>query len=231
VEGACVYTLYDGQIVEPGEIVARAKITPFVLQAERVEAVERLARETKGLVGVRPFQTMTVGAVVQETLGEKAMTRFKEALGTKVAWFGSRLLEPAFVRPADADIAAAVESLVRDGADVVVMAGAKAMDPLDPTFLALRRLDVQLERYGVPAHPGSLFWIAHLNGSTPVLGMPTCGLFSQATVFDLVLPKVLAGERVGSAELAELGHGGLLTRDVSFRFPQYRPAKGRGEIE
>jgi hypothetical protein len=50
-------------------------------------------------------------------------------------------------------------------------------------------------------------------------------------VFDLVLPKVLAGERVGSEELAEFGHGGLLTRDLSFRFPQYRPAKGRGEVE
>jgi hypothetical protein len=231
VEGACVYTLYDGQIVEPGEVVARAKITPFVLEASRVEAVEQIARETNGLVCVRPFQAMTVGAVVQETLGEKAMTRFKEALGTKVAWFGSRLLEPAFVPPSDTDIAGAIESLMKDGAEVIIMAGAKAMDPLDPTFLALRRLGVQLERYGVPAHPGSLFWLAHLNGSTPLLGMPTCGLFSQATVFDLVLPKVLAGERVGSAELAELGHGGLLTRDLSFRFPQYRPAKGRGEVE
>jgi anti-sigma regulatory factor (Ser/Thr protein kinase) len=120
VEGACIYTLYDGQIVEPGEIVARAKITPFVLEAARVEAVERLARETNGLVRVRPFQAMTVAAVVQETLGEKAMTRFKEALGTKVAWFGSRLLEPAFVRPSDVDIAAAIEraaSGIRPAAD------------------------------------------------------------------------------------------------------------------
>jgi hypothetical protein len=61
--------------------------------------------------------------------------------------------------------------------------------------------------------------------------MPSCGLFSQATVFDLVLPRVLAGERVGREELGALGHGGLITRDVTFRFPRYREARGRGEVE
>jgi hypothetical protein len=49
-------------------------------------------------------------------------------------------------------------------------------------------------------------------------------------VFDLVLPRILTGEPVGSAELAELGHGGFLTLDMAFRFPTYRPALGRGEI-
>src|SRR5581483_2998081 len=114
-------------------------------------------------------------------------------------------------------------------AEVIVLAGTKAMDPLDPAFLALDRLGVRLERYGVPAHPGSLFWIARYR-DIPLLGMPSCGLFSQATVFDLVLPRVLAGERVGREELARLGHGGLLGRDVAFRFPRYRATSGRGKI-
>jgi hypothetical protein len=72
--------------------------------------------------------------------------------------------------------------------------------------------------------------MAHV-GQAPVLGMPTCGLFSQATVFDLVLPRVLAGDRIGSAELAELGHGGLLTRELTFRFPRYRASRDRGVVE
>jgi molybdopterin biosynthesis enzyme len=104
------------------------------------------------------------------------------------------------------------------------------MDPLDPVWLALDRLGVTIERFGVPAHPGSLFWIAW-HGDVPILGMPTCGLFAQATVFDLVLPRILAGERVGRAELAELGHGGFLTRELAFRFPRYRGGVVRGAIE
>lgn len=234
IDGACLYTLYDGQIVEPGEVVARAKITPFVIDDTRIEDVERIAREAEGkgggVVRVRAFIPTVVGAVVQETLGEKAMARFRAALAEKVAWFGSRLLEPAFAPPTGEGVADGVERVVADGARVLVMAGAKAMDPLDPAFLGLERLGIRLERYGAPAHPGSLFWLAR-HGDVPVLGMPSCGLFSQATVFDLVLPRVLAREEVGRGEIAALGHGGLITRDLAFRFPRYRDAAGRGEIE
>jgi hypothetical protein len=65
----------------------------------------------------------------------------------------------------------------------------------------------------------------------PIVGLPTCGLFSQATVFDLVLPQILAGERVDGPALAELGHGGLLRREVAFRFPPYRPSRQRGALD
>jgi len=81
----------------------------------------------------------------------------------------------------------------------------------------------------VPAHPGSLLWIARLHGR-PVLGMPACGMFSQATAFDLVLPRLLTGEEIRTAELAALGHGGLLSRDSAWRFPPYRQSAARGEL-
>jgi hypothetical protein len=61
--------------------------------------------------------------------------------------------------------------------------------------------------------------------------MPSCGLFSRATVFDLVLPRLLAGLPVDSAWLASLGVGGLLTRDVAARFPPYRPRQERGAVD
>lgn len=229
IEGICIYTLFDGQIVDAGEAVARAKITPFVIDSRNVEEAERIASEGGGLVRVRDFRPALVAAVVQETLGERALIRFRDALAEKVAWFGARLMEPAFVAPSDAALSSTLEKVVGDGAEVVIIAGAKAMDPLDPAFGALAQLGVELESFGVPAHPGSLFWTARL-GDVPVLGMPSCGLFSRATSFDLVLPRVLAGERVGPAELASFGHGGLITKDTAFRFPRYRDATPRGEM-
>jgi hypothetical protein len=230
IDGVCVYTLFDGQVVEAGEPVARAKITPFVLERARVEAAEAIARDAHGLVAVRAFLPMRIGAVVQETLGERAMVRFRDALGEKVRWFGSTLLEPVFARPSAEAIADSLTALVGAGAQVVTLAGTKSMDHLDPAFRALDRLGVALERHGVPAHPGSLFWLARYR-DVPILGMPSCGLFSQATVFDLVLPRVLTGERFGRAEMAALGHGGFFTREMGFRFPPYRGAsKGRGEV-
>ncbi len=228
-EGLCVYTLFHGHVVERDETVGRAKITPFVIGEEAVASAERVSRLAGGLVSVRPFLKMRVSATVQESLGTDAMRRFERALGEKVAWFGSELLPAAYVAATRVDIAKALREQVDAGAGVLVIAGTRAMDDLDPAFLALADVGAQRVRLGVPAHPGSLFWIARL-GDVPVVGMPSCSLFSQATVFDLVLPRLLTGERVGRDELAALGHGGYLTRDMAYRVPPYRAAQKRGEV-
>jgi hypothetical protein len=229
VEGLAVYTLYDGQVVDGGETVARAKIIPFVIPGATVALAEWIAEKVGGLVTVRPFAATEIGVIVQESLGAEAMERFRKAISEKVAWFGSRVAEPRIVAPEADAIVTAMEGVVAGGARIVLFAGSRAMDPMDPAFEALARLHARVERRGVPAHPGSLLWLATL-GEVPVVGMPTCGLFSEATVFDLVLPRLLAGERVDGEWLAGLGHGGFLTRDMAFRFPPYRPARGRGEV-
>lgn len=53
----------------------------------------------------------------------------------------------------------------------------------------------------------------------PILGIPACGMYAATTVFDLVLPRVLAGEMIGRRELAELGHGGLCLKCEVCRYP------------
>jgi molybdopterin biosynthesis enzyme len=122
-----------------------------------------------------------------------------------------------------------MEGLLAAGADILIAAGAGSLDPLDPMFAGLERLGGRMLRHGAPAHPGSLLWIADLRGH-PVLGMPACGMFSQATTFDLVLPHILTGEATGAPEIATLGHGGLLSRDSAYRFPPYRKSAVRGEL-
>jgi hypothetical protein len=230
VDGVAVYTLYSGQVIDEGEAVARAKVIPFVLSAERVREAERIAEEVPGVIRVRLFRPMRIGAVTLETLGEGMFTRYCEALAEKVTWFGSELLDPLLVGSADRELRTALERLTGSGAEVIIVAGARTMDPLDPVLQAMEQLGIVPEQHGVPAHPGSLFWVAHC-GEIPILGMPGCGILSRATVFDLIFPRILAGERIGKAELAELGHGGFLTRDMAFRFPPYRPARDRGEVE
>jgi molybdopterin biosynthesis enzyme len=116
------------------------------------------------------------------------------------------------------------------GANVILVAGTKAMDMLDPTFSALESVGGHMVRHGVPAHPGSLLWLAEWD-DIPIIGMPTCGLFAQATVFDLVIARILTGERVGRRELGQLAQGGFLTRDMAFRLPAYRSAAERGAVE
>jgi molybdopterin biosynthesis enzyme len=75
-------------------------------------------------------------------------------------------------------------------------------------------------RRGMPVHPGSMLWLAEL-GSIRLLGLPGCGMFSMATAADLVLPRLLTGEALDEASLAQLAHGGLLNREMRFRMPRY----------
>jgi hypothetical protein len=230
VEGISVFTLYAGQPVEAGEVVAKAKVTPLVISGNAIEQVERRAREAKGLVTVRPFKARTVGAVARESLEEKQRRRFETSLAEKIGWFSSRLLPIRYGQGNPKVVAQELALLRSEGAQLLIVAGASALDPLDPVFSALSLLGARMERHGAPAHPGSLFWLARWD-DCPVLGMPTCGMFSEATTFDLVLPRLLAGEPVGNREVAGLGHGGLLSREMAFRFPPYRPGSARGELD
>jgi len=229
LDGPCVYSLYDGQVVEAGEIVARAKIVPFAINRRVLADVESILRDPPGAVNVRRFGSQRVAALVQETMGERAITRFRDAVTEKIRWFGSSLGSLEVTPPRVEAIADAFAAAGR-GADIVLVAGTKAMDLLDPTFAALDQIGARMVSQGVPAHPGSLLWLAEWNG-TRIVGMPTCGLFAQATVFDLVIARLMTGEHLGRKELARLGHGGFLTRDMAFRLPAYRAAGERGAVE
>ena len=77
-----------------------------------------------------------------------------------------------------------------------------------------------MEKQGAPAHPGSAVWLAYLINK-PVFGVAACGMFSRATVLDLILPRLFTGARVTADDFNRLGHGGLLSKDMAFRFPAY----------
>lgn len=228
-EGISIFTLYDLQPVEAGEVVAKAKVTPLAIAEATVKSVEGLAWRAGGLVTVRAFGPRRLGALTRESLEPRQRQRFEASLQEKVDWFGSRLL-PVRYSGGDARVVAAeLRGLIDEGAELLIVAGASALDPLDPVFLGVGLLGGRMERHGVPAHPGSLLFLARVEG-VPVLGMPTCGMFSQATTFDLALPRLLSGEEIGNEELAALGHGGLLSQESAWRFPRYRESAARGEL-
>ena len=235
LNGMSLYTLFAGQVVDKGETIARGKIVPFAVPQETLLRAEQSASEHSGVIHIRRFVPTRLAAVIQESLGDRAMARAHAVLAEKVGWFGSTLIAPRFVTPSVDELTTALAEQISEGAQVLVVAGSRAMDPLDPAFETLARLGARIERHGLPAHPGSLLWLGYVNageGKTErtIVGLPSCGLFSQASVFDLLLPRILSGERLTNESLAELGHGGLLTRDMQFRFPPYRSGTRRGEV-
>ncbi|MBL0715319.1 MAG: molybdopterin-binding protein, partial [Desulfosarcina sp.] len=107
---------------------------------------------------------------------------------------------------------------VEKGANGLITTGGMSVDPDDRTRFAFQQAGARDMVYGSSVLPGAMFMVAYLN-DTPVLGIPACGLFSETTIFDLIYPRVLAGEKITRHEVATLGHGGLCLKCKTCRYP------------
>lgn len=218
-----VFTVMDYLPVVAGKMIAGAKISPVAIPATQLEAIEREIRAlTEPIIRVRPFRPIRTGVVVTEGLGEKIRKRFEKSVRQKMHWYGSEIIRFVYVADETSEVADAMQALLDEGAQVLFAAGGNMMDPLDPTQRALPRIGARLVRKGAPAHPGSMFWLGHLDdGDVPIVSLASCSMYSRSTVADLVLPRLMAGERVTSDDIATIGYGGMLDRDMGFRFPPY----------
>jgi len=217
-----VFTAFDGSIVRAGDLVASIKVAPHVVDEAAVAAGERLTRDgQRPIVRVAPFRHLRVAVVVREAIHPVGRERFEASVRAKVETLGSEIVSIVYAET-DADVATELRrvSRGRGRADVVLTAGGGSTDPLDPFFLAIDELGGEIVRRGVPSHPGSMVWLGRL-GRTAVLGLPTCGAYSKATAADLVIPRLLTGERPSPLLVSPLGHGGILTRNQRFRFAEY----------
>ncbi len=223
IDPIALFSAYDGQVVDAGAVVASVKVGPHLVSEAVIERAEAVARtRSRPLVDVRPFYRRRVAALVREALGPGARARFEASVRTRVERLGSNLAEISYVPDDVGEIGARLSQLAAGspGADIILTAGAGSTDPADPVFVALEQLKGRVVSHGVPAHPGSMLWLARLHRTT-IIGLPTCGAYSKATAVDLLLPWLLAGDPPTRATVARLGHGGLLTRDMRFRMPAY----------
>lgn len=202
-------TLHDAIVVRQAETVAAVKPVPLVLREKDVHRAGALCRARGGLVGLLPFRPLSVGLVV--TGSEVATGRIEDEFGpviaAKVESFGSRVARQVQVAD-DADAIARAVREVAEPSDLVLVTGGMSVEPDDVTPAGIRRAGAHVERYGAPVMPGVMLLLAYL-GRKPVVGVPACALFYSVTVLDIVLPRLLAGERVKGHEIAALGHGGL----------------------
>ena len=155
--------------------------------------------------------------------GNEVFTRviedqFEPVLRKKITRIGSEVMGVVFA-PDDADlIEREIRRFLSDGADLLLITGGMSVDPDDVTRQAIAQAGATECIYGTPVLPGAMFMISSI-GSVPVLGIPACGLYHEATIFDLLLPRVLAGELLTREDIAALGHGGLCLHCPECRYP------------
>lgn len=229
LDDLAVATLPHEQIVVEGDLVARVKIVPFIIASERVRLAEELGRPG-GLLSVRRFVPLRVAAVVEDRLDPETLARFRRDFEEKLRFFGSTLLPLSPSGGSAEALGESISAAIAGGAQLVLVAAGRAMDPLDPALIALERAGGRLLKNGIPAHPGALLWLGAI-GEVAVVGVPSCGVLSRPTALDLLLPRLLTGEPPTRNRMVALGAGGMLTRESSHRLPPYRRPGPRGELE
>ena len=80
--------------------------------------------------------------------------------------------------------------------------------PDDRTPLAIKNTGADIISYGAPVLPGAMFLVSYLDG-VPVCGLPGCVMYAKRTIFDLLLPRLLADAPITAEDIARLGEGGL----------------------
>ena len=215
-----VFTLMDGQAVAEGEEVAGCKVTPVAVPGRLIEEAERLSRERGPVVELLTFRPLRTFVVATERLKPKARELFRAAVTAKLGWYGAEVLGVREVARTASAVAAAYREATRAGAELVLFAGASAIDPLDPAYAELSNAGGELLQLGAPMHPGSMLWLGRLDGAA-VVGVASCAGFGRNSSLDLLLPFVFAYGRADASDLLRLGHGGLIESAAGRRFPPY----------
>jgi hypothetical protein len=204
-------TRHTHTLVKEGDRVAATRAIPLLVPRQTVDAAVGEAKTASGgVLRVLPLKQAAVGVMItgSEVYYGRIEDRFEPIIRKKVADLGGRVVDVVFLPDDDAMIADAALALLEQGADILVTTGGMSVDPDDRTRFALKRAGAEEMVYGSAVLPGAMFMVTYLKG-VPVLGIPACGLFSTTTVFDLIYPRVLAGEKITRREVAALGHGGL----------------------
>lgn len=202
------------------QVAAGTRIIPLTIAARKIERLERLAAACRPVLEVLPFRRLRVGAVVTGTEIFEGLIPdgFDRHVGEKIVRFGSKVVKKILAPDDPGRIAGAIAELVASGCELIVTTGGLSVDPDDVTRQGVLRAGARLVVYGSPVLPGAMFLYARL-GETPILGLPACVYYHPSTIFDLILPRILAGDPIARSEIAAMGHGGLCLDCETCRFP------------
>lgn len=220
-------TLHTLQEVRKGQAVAGTRVVPLLIEEAKIAAVERLV--SRPIIEVLPFAAFRVGMVTtgSEVYHGRIEDAFGPVLREKFAALGCSVMGQSLSDDSIAMTAQGIAAFLEQGADMVVCTGGMSVDPDDRTPAAIRAVvdawGGSVTTYGTPVFPGAMFLMAQVTAAgrpVPVLGLPGCVMYHRASIFDLVVPRILAGLPVTRADIAALGHGGFCSGCAECHYPQ-----------
>lgn len=199
-----------GLPVKPGDKLAGTRIIPLVIEKEKMERAREAAGE-EPLLQILPFKNMKAGLITtgNEVYAGLVEDAFSPVIRRKLAEYGCEVTDHVILDDNPGKITDAIRQMLDKGLDMVLCTGGMSVDPDDKTPLAIRNGTDRVVTYGAPVLPGAMFMLAYSGDGRPVVGLPGCVMYAGRTVFDQVLPWLLAGVPVTGKMLSVMGQGGL----------------------
>lgn len=225
-EEIVVATRHHRTPIKKGDTLAGMRVVPLVIDQKKMSTIQETYKQ-QPLISVKPYKAYKVGMVT--TGSEIFHGRIKDAFGPvikeKLAAYNIAFLEQKIVDDQVEAIQEAVKALIAKGATMIICTGGMSVDPDDVTPTALAGLGGECITYGAPVLPGAMFMLAYI-GDIPVVGLPGCVMYAKRTVFDLVFPYILTGQKLTRKDITKLGHGGLCLGCSTCHFPNCSFGKG-----
>ncbi|MDA8228045.1 MAG: molybdopterin-binding protein [Desulfitobacterium hafniense] len=227
IEEVVIATRHTNQLVEKNEIAAGTRVIPLVINKEKIERVEEICRNKGPLVELKPLHSLRTGLITtgNEVYHGLVQDRFGPVVMSKLKDFGSPVTRQILLPDDSKQIASAIKELIAEEVQMIIVTGGMSVDPDDATPGGVKASGAKIVSYGAPLFPGAMFLVAYLD-HVPILGLPGCVMYHKSSVFDLVLPRVLAGEKLTRHDLTRLGHGGLCLNCPECHYPVCPFGKG-----
>lgn len=202
-------SIQENIVVKKGQKLAGTRIIPLFVAEEILKKAEDLLGDTP-IIKVVPLKNMKVGVVTtgSEVYSGLIEDKFGPVLVKKFGDLGSTVVKQLFADDDEDMIADCIRQLVDEGMEFIGITGGMSVDPDDRTPSGIRRAGGEVVSYGAPVLPGAMFMLSYI-GDVPVVGLPGCVMYSRTSIFDLVVPRLLAGEKVTKTDINKLAHGGL----------------------
>ncbi|MFC0331677.1 molybdopterin-binding protein [Paenibacillus sepulcri] len=209
-------TLKTHSVVMPGGQLAATRVIPLVVPKAKIERVEALVdnyrtlHEGRGPVRVRPLRSFRIGMLTTggEVFSGRIEDKFGPAVRRIVERLGSEIAEQRFAPDDRHTIVKEIHYLLAQGYDMIVVTGGMSVDPDDRTPAAIKEAGAEVVSYGTPMLPGSMLLVGYIDG-VPIMGLPGCVMHDPYTSFDVLLPRVLAGDIITKEDIVQMGYGGL----------------------
>jgi hypothetical protein len=211
---------HNNTMIEKGEIIAAARAVPLIIDEETLGRAVEVARGAGRIFSVKRLLNPPTGIIItgNEVFQGLIEDKFAPILRKKLQAFDCEVRKILLAPDDKKQIVKGIKDTIQAGSKLVMVSGGMSVDPDDISRLAIAEAGAEDILYGSPVQPGSMFLYGRI-GSVPILGLPACILFHKATILDLVLPRVLAGEQLTRRDFAAMAHGGLCLGCIECRYP------------